>query len=490
MKVGARTSAAVTSVAVALFLVFVLSSTALAAATPAPAAGTPQTLWAYGYVKTVSVGPLKTADGWVYQGSATVGYSVILNQTNTSSTTFELSVARTMGVLFSVEFCFPSCVSPTAFNKLSYHAYEQTDAWANFTTQGTVTGPSGAQPAIALENTHTTVYGNLTESAHSVLPSGGITGAAGTLVDRSKYLGGEVTSDSSITFATPLGLIPRNLTNAESWTATSAFNASGSANYSYYYHAAGPVVNKTIGPVSGALTVSRSGNVTVEGTYAPQNTVSFGGVTYPALELTVQGPFSVREGFILVPASVDLFGGSSTPWAEEQNGSGTVAMTYLDAKATVGGHVGIAASSWLYSLAATNAADAAPSGSGGLAPAVAAVAEPVAATSVQGTPQTVSQAQSNQACLTTGVGCPAASSAPNLRGLFGELAAVGIAGVVVLVIAIVLVTERRRVPPPVYPNAGLYPPGSGSARPPAPAAGAPGSPPAPPAEDDPLDHLW
>ena len=73
-----------------------------------------------------------------------------------------------------------------------------------------------------------------------------------------------------------------------------------------------------------------------------------------SLQLTVIGPFSVREGFILIPSSVDLFGGSGGPWASVQNGTATATMSYLDAKAFVGGHIGITASNWLYRSTAAN----------------------------------------------------------------------------------------------------------------------------------------
>lgn len=471
----------------AAFMVFVLSSSALASGAAVPAAGTPQT-WAYGYVKTVSVGPLKASDGWVYEGNATVGYSVTLGQANTNSTTFELSVERTMGVLFFVEFCTPSCSSPASFANLSYHAWEVTDTWANFTTQGTVTENGASVAALALLNTSSTVRANVTESAHSALPSGDV-GALRGLVDRSKYLSAEVSSASNVTFATPLGLLPLSLATAQSWTSTSAFNASGRASYSYYYHLAGPQSNKTVGPDSGQFTVSPSGEVTVEGAYSPHDSVTFSGVTYPAVELTFSGPFSVREGFILIPASVDLFDASNAPWAAVQNGTSVVTMSYLDADASVGGHVGIAASSWLYSLSATNSADTTIAAGTGLMPASVATANPVTATSIQGTPQTVAQAQASGQCLTAGVGCPAVSSASTARGLFTEAATVGVVVAVVAVIVIVLVAERRRVPPPVYPNATLYPPGPQASAPSRPSA-RPGETPPPPAEEDPLDHLW
>jgi len=50
-----------------------------------------------------------------------------------------------------------------------------------------------------------------------------------------------------------------------------------------------------------------------------------------------------------------------------------------------------------------------------------------------------------------------------------------------------LVSQRRRMPPPAYPNAALYPPGTAArgARRTGPTTSEPT-----PDEDDPLQHLW
>ena len=95
-----------------------------------------------------------------------------------------------------------------------------------------------------------------------------------------------------------------------------------------------------------------------------------------------------------------------------------------------------------------------------MSPAAGADSNSIANTSIQGTPLSVSEAQSSRQCLTTGTDCPAVSGSPSVRGILTEFAIVGVVVAVLAVIAIVLVTERRRVPPTVYPNANLYPPGT------------------------------
>jgi hypothetical protein len=484
-----RSATAVMSVATVLFMVFVLTAGSVATASPTPATGASQTVWAYGIVKSVSVGPQRALDGWTYQGSATVGYSVILNQTNTSSSTFELSVQRTMGVLFFVEYCLPSCSSPREFSNLTFHAWETVTSSANFTTSGTVLENGGPVPAIALLDTSSQSRANVTEASHSLLPGVGPLPGANT-AERSKYLSANVLSASSVRFGSPLGIIPLDLASAQQWSSNASFNATGTADFSYYAHSQGPVENSTLGPASGHYSISPSGNVTLEGLYSPSDTVTFGGVTYPALQITIIGPFSVREGFILIPSQADLFGSTSQPWSASQNGTSSVSMSALDARASVGGHLGIAASSWFFDLASANPADVV-GGTGGLTPASTSATNPVSSESIQGQPQSVSQATGSSQCLTTGSGCPASGGGggPNLHNLF--VAAIGGAVVVVVaVLAIVLVTERRRMPPPAYPNANLYPPGAARSPPGSSGFRAPGAPATPPAEEDPLDHLW
>jgi hypothetical protein len=484
MSARPRTTTVLASTVLAALMVFVLSSSAIASATPTPTAGTPQALWAYGFVKTVSAGPLRTSDGWAYDGKATLGYSVILNQTNTSATTFELSVHRTMGVMLSVEFCKPSCGAASSYGNLSARAWEVSDSRANFTTQGTVNESSGPVSAIALINASSSVEANLTESAHSSVPL-----MHGGTVVRSKSLSASISGTATVAFTPSLGLFPEDLGSGQSWSAGSQFSATGMSNYSYYSTSRAPLANVTLGPVHGSTSVAPQGTVNVSGSYSPGAAVSFGSDTYPAITLTVAGPFTVREGFILIPGSSDLFGASPKPWAANQTGATMVQMASLDAKASDHGHFGLAASAWVYASSSANPAEnvAGSSAIADVSPSVSSM-NPLSTTTIQGAPETVSQAQSDQQCLTSGVGCPAPSGA-GPRSPLGAFGIVVVVGAVGALIALVLVAERRRVPPPTYPNANLYPPGvpvqSSRAR-----SARPGETPPEPVEEDPLDHLW
>ncbi|HEY1197652.1 MAG TPA: hypothetical protein VGG32_02855 [Thermoplasmata archaeon] len=466
----------------AVLMVFVVASGSVAAA-PAQVSSTPVGSWSYGVVKTVSVGPLPASDpGWVYQGTATFGYTVAIWDNNTTTTTFELTVLRTMGAAFSVQFCHPSCASPTNWVNVSYRAWEATTGISNFTTQGSVLENGVTVAAVGLQSSYVWVRSNLTESYDSHLP------VLGWAVDKTRYLAGTIAGHASVTFTPSLGLFPTDLTPGTSWNSTSAFQSVGAANYSYYFAAHGPRGSAIVNSPSKPISVTANGPVSVEGAYAAGSSVEVGGVTYPAITLTVIGQFSVREGVIFVPSTVDLFGSSSPPVAGNASGATTVEQSNLDVKAFSGGHFGLVGSSWRYVTNSENPYDTASGTTdSGVAPSAAA-GNPVSSTTLQGEPQTPAQVTSTQQCLTSGFGCPAAGGGSSPRSILGEVVVVGAVASIGALVALAVVARWRRLPPPAYLNAPLYPPGQTSRSAP---ARAPATPAAPrPPEDDPLDHLW
>jgi hypothetical protein len=451
----------------------------LTAASPAPAATASQTVWAYGAVRTLDFSGV-AHNGWEYSGSATYGFSVVLNQTNTSATTFELTVNRTMGALFQVQYCYPSCHSPRYFGNLSDHVYETVSATANFTTQGAVDELGAEVGAIALNNSQSHLLANVTESASSYVPNAGVT------APRSLLLDAQVVASSAVLFTPGLGVLPTNLTTAQSWNSTSNFTAHAGASYQSLKELKGPLgsVHQTS---NGSIQIPASGTVTLSGSFSPNDTVDLGGASYPEIALQVHGPFAVREGFILVPSAIDLFNGGSAPGPAGQNGSASAAMSWLDARASASGHVGIAASEWVYDSTTRGPSSGLPgvSGPAELSASATNGSDAAPTTTVQGEPESVGTAQSQQTCLLTDVGCPSGTAPTgfSLRGIAGLL---GVAVVVIVVVAAVaLVAERCRMPPPAYPNAALYPPGAAR-----PVGRVVTSKPPPPVEDDPLRHLW
>jgi hypothetical protein len=474
MKVRLGTLTAATAVVAAALLLLVVPAGFAAATTSELTPGPAYTVWAYGVVKNVSFSG-KTVSGVEFQGSATYGYSVILTQTNVSATQFELFANRTMGATLSVEYCYPSCTSPVTMGTIYHHAWESVDSWANLTTAGTVQANGENVSAIALVNAHTTLAGSLFDTAQGAV--------------RSALLSANVTANAVVNFTTPLGLLPENLSAPISWTSSATFVASGAYSLNFYYRFVGPHVKETIGPANLSGAVNRSGEVSVSGS-TQGSTVSLGGSPFTNVSLTVAGPFAVREGFILVPDQVDLFGASSSgPVGSNESGATAVAMTSLYVNPHAKDHFGVGGSEWVYAASALDPSVTTLAGTGTEGTAVSSGAQPVGNTSLQGVPVPVNQAQGYNNCLLSGTSCPSSASSP--RGLLGGVTFVVAAVVVAAIVGIILVAERRRMPPPSYPNAKLYPPGG---PPPAPAGTGARSaaerrpPPSP--DDDPLSNLW
>jgi len=477
-SLGSGTSAALGALLVAGLMVLVVPSGLASAAVPASSGD--GTTWAYGNVVTVDFHGV-SAGGAPYTGNATYGYSALIHQINLSGTDFELTVDRTMGASFQVEYCSPTCASHRYYAALADRLWETDNATANLTTAGTVYEGGSAVPAFALLGSSSLQTANFTESTSSYLPASLNVGVA-----RSAYLGAQVDATTSVTFGTPLGLFPTDLTSAQEWNSTASFKAGANASYAYFHSHAAPLANWNVSG-HGYFPVERSGNVSVLGSYSPSNSIALGGVTYPEIGLVIQGPFAVREGFILVPSASDLFVGSSAqPWSANDSGQATAGMGFLDVRPQVGGHFGLGASEWVYDSQSLEPTSVAPASSGFTELATGATPDTAPQTVVQGEPQSASQSEATQLCLITGTGCPSGSSTPGF--LHGLLGLIGVGAIAVLALAVIaVVVERRRLPPPSYPNSSLYPPGSSSR----PLAGrAPTTPESPPPEDDPLGNLW
>jgi hypothetical protein len=445
-----------------------------AVASPAPAGASAPT-WAYGELKTVDFHGVAGLSGYTYQGSATLGFSVVFNETsNASDGEITVNVVRTIGALVNVRYCSPDCSSPLIVANVSYHAWETTNAWANLTTDGVVSEPHGTTPALALNNSSVSVTAKLRESADS---------SRGLTVLRDRSLEVNVTGRLDVNLTPSLGLFPLNVSVGNTWTSTSDFNATGKIVWSSFFTAVGTLVGAPVKTSeSGTAMKSGNGTVSVAGSYARGTDFAYLGTAYPAANLTIEGPFSLVEGVILVPATADLFASGSHPWSPDQDGTTVITNSLLDVHAGkfYRGHLPIVASGFYLKSASSNvAADLTP-GDAVPIPAAVPAAGSGNSTFVQGQPESVAQAHSGQTCLVTGVGCPLGAGPRSLLRFFLLIGAVA----VVAVLVGVAVVARRRPPTPVYPNSALYPPGTNTAKAPTPA-------PTPkPAEDDPLGHLW
>jgi hypothetical protein len=438
---------------------------------PAPAiatTGSSPTPWAWGAVRVLGVSG--TAGVFPYHGTLMFGSSVIVHQTNLSATSYSLTVTRTSGVFLNVTYCFPNCRSPTVTGTLQHHAWEVASVTANVSTAGTVTVGATSVPAVALLSSNGSVSAHVRESGTYVL--------RGTL-QLERNLSVDVNGAWGLGLTPALGLVPLNLSSGESWSSSSTFALTGTLSWLYGTLAAGPLAtaaDNTSG--HGSLSLSKGGTVSLTGTDAGA-TVRFGHAVYAAINVTIAGPFSLREGFVLIPVAADLFGSSGEQWntTETANASATETTVEVSSPLVGSAHLGFFASGLVWSTAGKN-----PASGGGLLPAVAPEAGSNA-TFVQASPESVAQATSQGNCLSSGLGCPALGGPAS--SLVEEIVVVSVsAGTAVILFA--LVAERRRLPPPPYPNAELYPPGTSMA----PNAPAPPNPPAPPSDDDPLSHLW
>ena len=472
-----RDSGALVAVVMAVALmVFVVPYASATTTLAPPSTSLPTQQWAYGAVRNIAVSG--SAPNGTYSIAAYFGWAVIFTQTNTSSTSFSVEAQRTTGATFYENYCQPTCGSPLAAANLSYHGWETAAAFANFTTAGNVMVGTHTVPALALENASSMVLGNVTESEVVTLH-----GAMGTRM-AFKDLAVRVASNVSINFVPPLGLFPDNLGNITSWSSQAQYNAFGSWSGAYAYSERSFNGNFVSGGGAPSGTLTGAGNLTVNGSNAGNYVLNNGRATSQlALRFTgLSWNFDDREGFILVPSAVDLFGQGSHNWNMVTTGSSTASTAYVNYASSRAGHLGLIASSTLYSSASPPPATAVQSP--GITPSVTTGSVPV-----QGEPMTVANAQHTSQCLILG-GCPS----PISKGPIGTvLVGLGVLAVAVLVAALV-VASRRRTPPPVFPNANLYPPGAAIGPSTKPAA--PGSTstarrvPEEESSPDPLENLW
>ncbi|MFI5414859.1 MAG: hypothetical protein ACHQ16_04230, partial [Candidatus Lutacidiplasmatales archaeon] len=407
--------------------------------------------WAYGGSEWTNVtGTANAANGsGTYSIHAFFGVQVILKETNTSATTFELTANRTMlGEVFA-SYCRPDCLSPSATGNLTLRAWEVSLASANFTTAGVVLGPHGAVPALAISNSSAVSSAKLTESATIRLLGPAATHAA------TWNLSVQSTAQAAIAFSPALGLIPNNLSATPNWSAKSTLTGSGAWSVGFAYAHVPFVGTPVTASHSASGSVAGSGNITLLGTDLGP-VVLHGGISTTAIRLAVLGPFAVREGFILVPTGADLFEGSGD-WQGDSVGGTTAGTDAVDFAAGTGGHPTIDASSTRYEANSTATASQGALMASGSNP-MASAAEGTGSKTVQAQPETAAQANAAAGCLRSGTCGTAGSEAPTgiARGFI--VLTVAVVGLTVAVVGLVVARQPpRKDPPTAY--ATLYPPG-------------------------------
>lgn len=451
-------------------------------ATAAPFHSTTQQ-WAYGAYRSFSLhGSTGAPAAHEYSINAYFGFQVILTETNLSPNVSLVEIQRTMAIGLFEDVCAPSCASARGSANLTLRALEVGTGFANLSTAGRVYEGGHATPALAIANVSDQVSANVSTTGRlSYTTLGGATASASFSVDES------ANATAAVSFEPALGLFPLTLAAGEQWNSTSQYVSSGGWGWADHVQSTG--LNGSSQSLSGSGTGSIAGNGTVYLNGSDDGAASLSdGSTVDALNLTIAGPFSVREGILILPAEADYFGtGVHAPTATN---SGTAAFlgTILDVRSHSGSHFGLMAS------AATMNSN---SGYGGTGPVLAPHAMVVSPTDqtggvrMQAQPESVATAQQWSQCLAGQGSCPGLAGVGPVRTL-ALLLVVSI--VVVGLIASALVVDRRRQTPPApRPNAALYPTVDARAvQGPPPGAVFPRPPPGPPVpeEPDPLGHLW
>ncbi|MFZ1024256.1 MAG: hypothetical protein WAN87_08980, partial [Thermoplasmata archaeon] len=284
---------------VALMVIPMLGSSASAAPAPQVAANPAATQqWAYGGEAWQNGTVILSNSEYTY--TAFFGWTVILSATPTSTNILALEAQRTMATTLTVNYCTPQCSSPTLQATFDLKAQETDFGFANVTNQSTVYESGVAVPAVGLINDSASSQSQLSENLQ--VTTGGHTAT--------RALTATGNSNSSIAFSPALGLIPLNLSAANSWNSSAQFTAQGAwlINYDWSATTLSGVSTTGMGSVNG--TVQRSGEVNLTG-YVLGTVHLRNQTTVPAILLVVQGPFDDYDGFILVPHAYNMFGGAA-----------------------------------------------------------------------------------------------------------------------------------------------------------------------------------
>ncbi|HTW40371.1 MAG TPA: hypothetical protein VMF04_05925 [Thermoplasmata archaeon] len=405
--------AASTALLVVVGLLAAFGASASAAPVHTDSAAT--TAWAYGGGNSAS-GSLtlgKLSASW----NVSVDVVVIFHATPTVANTTELEEQRTLGVSVQV-----SLSEPNASLNYHYHAVEVDTAYANVSNDSTVYVGGAPVAALGIDNASYHGTATLAESLVATAP--------GKML--SAYLNVSADAKANVAFSPSLGVVPLDLTGVSSWNSSANATPSASWNFSYNYAFHG--WNNTT--ASGHHV--RGGNWTASGPVALHGeVVTFGVPTFrdhtprTAIVISVTGPATIYEGFLVVPHGFDIFGGGPQPYSHES--MSTVAVSKDMLFVTTGRHLGVNSLS---------ASEVTVGGTQGAAqPMIAtpnAAAIPSAGmmgTSVVAQPESVSAAQSQANCIQNGCG-----STPWFSGLL-EAAVIG--GVVAAVAGTVGVVEWR-----------------------------------------------
>ena len=475
-------------ISTALVLAFLLIGPASAQPISPASQANPQTgVWAYGAQHNLSISGTAADGNTSFTLHASYGWNTILTQRNVSNRGVEVGVNRTVGASLFVTYCRPDCNAPTRTLNITERVWESENASANLTTMGTVYSSGIPAQAVALENSSVRLRGNLTESATAVVNT--LRGKASA----SEHFAVETSGRATVSFSPALGLFPNNL-SLPTWNSSSAYTASGSwsiqTSFATVPFFGAPASSSRVYPGSFS---DAQGTVAVVGSTDGPRTLANGQLTTQVL-LSVSGPFTSWEGFILLPNGSDLLSSSSAPWDTDPVGAQIALPQTIDVQdPSAVGHLPILASATRYQPSATDSGavsldsgvTSALTGVGSSGGNGTALMDGPGASTIQAQPESVPAAEKSSNCLISGCG----SAGAGLRVDRGLVLGIAIVVVGVVIAAVVVMRQPPRSEPPSR-NASLYPRTSTS-QPPPPAKGN-GNGKSAPASDtpDPLGNLW
>jgi hypothetical protein len=449
VEASKRTSVARIGLAVAVVLAVVLAMAYLVAPTHA-ASGS---------------GPIGVASGssqqWAFGGTASASYSctsascganstissvtlryyvewvVIYTATNISSTQTEFEVQAALNASVSA-----SVVEGSLSASASLSGKETESGFTNVTSAGSVDLTSGpGSPAnvsaLAIQNANSNAAFNISGSFSE-------TNGSVSVGSFSFDFGGS--EASSVSFSSPLGLVPVNPAPNDNWTASAPYSATASGSVGYSISASYDGQSETENNWTG-LSVSPSGTLFVNGTDLGAVTL-YDNYTSPPTTVTAQaillsfsnGEFGASDGFLMLPdglyGGLDGIGGLGLIAGQHPAQSDLVSSSESAYYQTGVGFIGSGASESGSSLGLT--------GTG-------------SQFSVTASPEPVSVAQAQYSSITSGSG--ASSSFPWIWAVLGVVV------VIVVIVALLFVRRSRRRPTAAAPAAPAAAPAEMSAAP-------------------------
>ncbi len=423
-------TATVGAIAGAFLLVLAIPSlTPAANASPVTPAGitTSGSQWAYG--------------GWTWANSSLTfpngtlevtsffGWHVIYTATNTSNSTTMLEVERTAGAQVTASFCSPGCGNATATANLSIQGWERSFGFVNLTRDATVTlNGSQAVPAWGITNQSGSDRENLTESVDFATTAHG--GHA-----LSSYLAVSAATEHAISFASPLGVVPKGVAPGDSWTSSANYTATGAWNASILYAHTGILGTTASGRLAPSGSFAGNGSLTLYGTDFGAETLA-NGETTQAIGILVAGPYTIHEGLLLIPSDLDVFSTGIHPWDGYGFGSAALRTDRADLRMDGNAAPQVAAAESGYAGAPSAITPVSPPTKVGPAAASAP-----AQGEIQGEPENPTVAEQQSACLISA--CGGATPGPTGPGGFIGLGVV-VGLLVVVVVGTVGVIEYRQ----------------------------------------------